>query len=287
MYWSNYHSHSIFCDGRSPMEDFVKFAIAKGFKKFGFSSHAPLPFDTFWNMKRQDEADYLQEFDRLKSKYRMQIELFIGLEVDYIDGITNFDNALFSAEKFDYLIGSVHFMDRLSEDKLWCVDGNFNDFEQGLQQLFDGDIHAAIERYFQLYSEMIHKHKGEFQLLGHIDKIALNAIHCNEFNKNDKWYTNLVGEVMTKIKAAGLILEINTKSVQSEGITYPDEQFFGLIKALNIPITVNSDCHYPYLVADGFQSTYQKLYHEGFRFLHQIINNQWEPVEFNKNGLLE
>ena len=54
MILSNYHSHSTFCDGRSSMEEFVKFAIAKGVKRYGFSSHAPIPFETPWTMVADD-----------------------------------------------------------------------------------------------------------------------------------------------------------------------------------------------------------------------------------------
>ena len=45
---TNYHSHSLYCDGRAGMGDFVRFAISRGFTSYGFSSHAPLPFPTAW-----------------------------------------------------------------------------------------------------------------------------------------------------------------------------------------------------------------------------------------------
>ena len=35
---TNYHSHSNFCDGKAPLEDFVKSAIAAGFTAYGVSS---------------------------------------------------------------------------------------------------------------------------------------------------------------------------------------------------------------------------------------------------------
>ena len=28
---TNYHSHSLYCDGRASMEDFVRFALSEGF----------------------------------------------------------------------------------------------------------------------------------------------------------------------------------------------------------------------------------------------------------------
>ena len=48
---TNYHSHSLYCDGRASMEDFVRFALSEGFTSYGFSSHAPLPFSTAWTME--------------------------------------------------------------------------------------------------------------------------------------------------------------------------------------------------------------------------------------------
>ena len=75
MYWSNYHTHCSFCDGRSSMESYIRFAIAKGIKRYGFSSHAPLPFLTMWTMKEDDFKDYLSEFNRLKQKYQEKIDI--------------------------------------------------------------------------------------------------------------------------------------------------------------------------------------------------------------------
>ena len=69
---TNYHSHSLYCDGRANMEDFIRFALSEGFTSYGFSSHAPLPFSTAWTMEWDAMDDYLAEFHRLKAKYRIQ-----------------------------------------------------------------------------------------------------------------------------------------------------------------------------------------------------------------------
>ena len=44
---TNYHSHSLYCDGRANMEDFVRFALSEGFTSYGFSSHAPRHYKIF------------------------------------------------------------------------------------------------------------------------------------------------------------------------------------------------------------------------------------------------
>lgn len=284
MYWSNYHSHSTFCDGRSSMEEFVKFAIAKGLKKYGFSSHAPLPFDTHWNMKLDDFADYQAEFYRLREKYASDIELYIGLEIDYINNFFKARNDLYATSHFDYLIGSIHFMDQLPNGKYWCVDGPFDDFNAGLQTLFSGDIRQATERFFEISKLMI-RNDG-FNIVGHVDKIALNGVGYAGFDITAAWYKNQMGEVLQLIKDKGLILEINTKSLTDKGITYPDMQFFPLINELQIPVVVNSDCHYPTKIIDGFEPTFKMLKQAGLNTMYQLINGSWQAVEFNEKGLI-
>ena len=128
MFLSNYHSHCVFCDGRSPMEEFVHFAIAKGLKRYGFSSHSPLPFDTFWKMRADDLPEYKAEFRRLKEKYAGQIELFLGLEMDYIQDVFSFQDTFYPIDDLDYLIGSVHYLDRLPDGSFMSIDGSFEKF---------------------------------------------------------------------------------------------------------------------------------------------------------------
>ena len=283
MYWSNYHSHCTFCDGRSSMEEFVRFAIAKGVKKYGFSSHAPLPFDTFWNMKLDDLPEYKAEFFRLKEKYKSEIELFIGLEIDYIQNFIEIHNDLYSTENLDYLIGSIHYMDRLPNGDFWTIDGNFRDFFAGLKTLFDSEIRPAVERFFDITDQMIEK--GGFDIVGHFDKIAMNASNCADFDSTAFWYKTRVGESLQLIKNKGLILEVNTKSLTEKSLTYPDFQFFPLINELQIPIVVNSDCHYPTNILDGFVPTFKALKAAGFKTMQQMVNGKWQAVEFNEKGL--
>lgn len=283
MYWSNYHSHSIFCDGRGSMEDFVRFAIAKGVLKYGFSSHAPLPFLTKWTMLKDDFVDYEQEFERLKAKYENYIQLYLGLEVDYIYGCSDVQTPFFLDKSLDYLIGSVHYLDKMFNGDYWTIDGDFTTFDWGLKSLYGGDMRLAIERYFEISSLMINQ--GGFDIVGHVDKIAMNSSNYPDFNPADSWYENLVGETLQLIKDKGMILEINTKSLHEKGITYPDSRFFPLINELNIPIVVSSDCHFPTNVIDGFTPTYKLLKAVGFKTMFQQIAGRWEAVEFNEKGL--
>ena len=88
-----YHSHCDFCDGKAPAEDFVKATIEAGFHSYGISSHSPLPFETRWSLSKRNVEAYLMEIKRLREKYAGQIELYGGMEIDYL----NDDWGVFSA----------------------------------------------------------------------------------------------------------------------------------------------------------------------------------------------
>ena len=107
---TNYHSHTLYCDGRAGMEDFIRFAISRGFTSYGISSHAPLPFPTHWTMEWDRMDDYLDEFTRMKEKYASEIELAVGLEIDYLNEDSNPSVRRFQELPLDYRIGSVHLL---------------------------------------------------------------------------------------------------------------------------------------------------------------------------------
>lgn len=285
MYWSNYHSHCTFCDGKSEMEEFVVFAIRKGIKSYGFSSHAPLPFLTKWTMKVEAFDDYRLEFNRLKAKYKHDIELHFGLEADFIVDCYDIDNEFFKNKSFDYLIGSIHYLDKIADNHFFCIDGDVEEFDDSLKTVYDGDINAAVQRFFEISALMIEK--GGFDIIGHFDKISLNASNYKSFDISALVYKNQVAEILQLVKEKGLIMEINTKSLLKKGFTYPHQQFYSLMNELQIPIVVNSDCHYPMNVIDGFEPTFAALKNAGFKTIQQLVNNRWQEVEFNENGLLE
>ncbi len=249
------------------MEDFVRFAIAKGVTKYGFSSHAPLPFRTFWNMDLENLPDYKEEFYRLKEKYADQIDLFLGLEVDYIEDVFDARSDLYDMQDFDYLISSVHFLVPHPDGGYFSVDGPFDTFQKNIEKVFGGNIRLATERFFEISSNMVRK--GGFEIVGHLDKIAQNARLCPDFDKTSKWYVDLVTDYLELIKKEGMIIEINTKSYLKIGITYPDVQFFPLIKELEIPVMVNSDCHSPDKVLDGYEEVYKILKEVG---INETVN---------------
>ena len=78
---ANFHTHTVFCDGKNTQEEIIKAAIEKGFCSIGFSGHEYTDFDLRYCMK--DTDGYLAEIHRLKEKYKDKIKIHIGFEMEY------------------------------------------------------------------------------------------------------------------------------------------------------------------------------------------------------------
>lgn len=279
MQYSNYHSHCTFCDGRSHPEDFVRFALSNHFRAYGFSSHSPLPFETNWNMSKADIYEYITEIDRLKKKYEDQIEIYTGLEIDYLDPTYNAAIPFFTELPLDYRIGSIHYVplsDRLIEEEMVCIDGSFRDFAHKVIDCFDGDIRQMGERYFDSMQQMIEI--GGFDIVGHMDKIYMNSEHFSDFSIEADWYRKRMNDCLHLIAEKGLMIEINCKNLTKKQQIFPHEKYMKLICQLQIPVMVNSDCHYPNLVNDGREGTFQILKEAGFKTTRELIKGEWQDV---------
>lgn len=279
MQLSNYHSHCTFCDGRSTPEDFVKFAISQGFRAYGFSSHSPLPFETFWNMSKDDMPEYLTEIDRLKKKYSHRLEIYTALEIDYLDESYNPSIPYFRELPLDYRIGSIHFLpvaEQLCEENMVCIDGSFADFKASVDTYFDGDIRKLVARYFDSTLRMIEA--GGIDIVGHMDKIYMNGHRCEGFSFDADWYQQPFRAALRLIAQKGLMVEVNTKNLVKKQQLFPRKAYLGLLKEMNIPVMVNSDCHYPDLVNDGRREAFHILEEIGFSSTRELVKGKWQDI---------
>ena len=66
----NYHTHTIFCDGKDTPESLVEEALRLGCREIGFSGHSYTYFDESWCMSKEKTKAYRECILRLKSKYK-------------------------------------------------------------------------------------------------------------------------------------------------------------------------------------------------------------------------
>ncbi|MDR1814544.1 MAG: histidinol-phosphatase [Tannerella sp.] len=277
---SNFHSHCIFCDGRAEPEEFVKSAIEKNFRAYGFSSHSPLPFETYWNMNKNRMTAYIEEANRLKIKYKGVIELYTGLEIDYLDKTYNASIPYFRDLPLDFRISSIHFIPwqlPLLEENMLCIDGPYKDFEDGLNNHCGGSIRRMTEMYFDASMQMVEA--GCFDIVGHIDKISYNGCRHPDFDINASWFQKPFLELLDFVAEKGLAVEVNTKYMGRYRQTFPHIESFKELYNREIPVMVNSDCHYPELVNDGREETIELLLAAGFRSLRELADGKWQDID--------
>ncbi|WP_300702814.1 histidinol-phosphatase [Bacteroides sp.] len=273
---TNYHSHSLYCDGRAGMEDFVRFAISEGFTSYGFSSHAPLPFSTFWTMEWDRMNDYLSEFQRLKARYADRIELYIGLEIDYLDEESNPSMARFRELPLDYRIGSVHML-TTDAGKIVDIDTPADKFREIVDEHFDGDIVRVVQQYYRSLTKMLES--GGFDIVGHADKMHYNASCYRPGLLDEPWYDQLVHTYFADIAQRGYQVEINTKSYHDLGTFYPNERYFSTLHDLGIKVQVNSDSHYPEKINNGRPEALQAIKRAGYKKVMELHGGKWEERE--------
>ena len=146
----NYHTHTRHCDGSGEPRDFAEAALSKGMPRLGFSGHNVVPFPTDWTMPRENLATYLDETRELKARYAGRLEVFVGMEVDYIPGLTSPSHPDTRALGLDFVIGSVHFIGPTDGEHEWTVDGPREELETALRKGFGGSMCALVQRYYRL-----------------------------------------------------------------------------------------------------------------------------------------
>ncbi len=280
--WSNFHTHSDYCDGKGRLGDYVEQARALKMLSLGFSSHAPIPFPCKWCMNYEDLADYTDSIALLQSD-NPEIEIFKGLEIDFIPGVIWPDQY---KHQLNYTIGSIHFVENFHDGTPWEIDGQHTLFLKGLEDIFRGDVRAAITRYYELTREMIEKHCPT--IIGHLDKIKIQNIGSKFFDETDHWYQQEVIRTIDLIAETAAIVEVNTRGIyqKKSTTTYPSPWVLELLYERNIPITLSSDAHHPSDLVSQFPDTASLLKDIGFKSIAILQEGNWKPFLFNTHGII-
>lgn len=273
---TNYHSHCIFCDGKADMETFVRFAVSQGFSSYGFSSHAPLPFETSWTLLHEDVGNYLNEFHRLKQAYSDRIELYVGLEIDYLNEKSNPNIAYFQELPLDYRIGSVHLLPDLN-GKIVDIDVAPEKFRALVNKHFYGDLDYVICLYYSQLKKMVQR--GGFDIVGHADKLHYNATCIRPDLLNEMWYNRIVTDYFEEIVKRNYMVELNTKSFLKSGVFFPNQRYLPFFREMGVKMVVNSDAHYPDQINNGRAAGLRALKNAGFETVSELHQGVWKQVE--------
>ena len=284
MPYSNFHSHTSFCDGHASPEDYIKEAFRQKIFAYGFSSHAPLPFPCDWTIKKNKIENYINEIKELKLQYGNNIHIACGLEVDFIPGISSPNSPEITSLELDYTIGSIHFVDSFKDGKNWQIDNTPDIFHTGLVHIFNNNIQKAVTRYFELTRQMLHDSPPD--ILGHLDKIKMHNTKNKLFDEQENWYREEIIRTLNLIKEKNVIVEINTRGFykRNENLS-PGIWILKIIRDMEIPIIVISDAHEPHEISLGMEYTYNILKNLKFNTVSSFFNKSWQSFQFDTQGI--
>ncbi|MCW2279083.1 histidinol-phosphatase HisJ family protein [Heliophilum fasciatum] len=214
---------------------YLETARQRGVAQVGFADH-----DRYID-------DYNVQAIREAAKNYPDVQVRIGVEIDYVRGAEAQFRSLISRYPFDFVIGSVHKINDWDFDSVAQMD-RYENWEKD-----------ELYRQYFLRIEEVAK-MGIFSFIGHLDLIKIFKV------RSTKPVVEMAEQALQTIRQAGLPCEINTnglnKPVQE---TYPERSLLERCFELGIPITLSSDAHFAHEVGRDLELARELAWSVGYR----------------------
>lgn len=233
--YADYHTHLARCrHATGTAEDIVWAAQEAGLEGVGISDHLPLlPHpDPDLAMEPDELGDYVAEVLALKALHPGFV--LLGIEADYFPGRQADIAGLLDSQPFDYVIGSVHYLDG------WGFDNPAN-----LAGFQGRDIDDIYRVYYETVGDAAET--GLFTIIGHLDLVKKFG-HRPVGNLSPA-----LDRLMYRLSRARVLLEINTAGLRKPvREIYPQLEVLTRARKAGIGITFGSDAHHPSEVGRDF-----------------------------------
>ena len=245
----SYHNHTNWSDGRPTISELIAGARDAGVTELGISDHfAITPDGKFpdWSIQA-DKIDAYVEDILQAAQNTNDITIRLGVEVDFFPETLEESINILRPYPFDYIIGSVHFINEFT------IDLNSDSWKEISQE----ERNKVWQTYWHHIAAVAQS--GYFDLIGHFD-----------LPKKYKFYpdVDLTAEALAAldaIAAANAAMEINTsgwhKPVRE---AYPGLFYLTQARRRNIPILINADSHYSNHVTRGFEQARKLAFKAGY-----------------------
>lgn len=237
---ADYHTHTPLCrHAEGEPEAFVDAAIRAGLTDYGISDHAPQrpePFDD-WRMAEAEMPDYFRWLDRARAHAAGRVAVRAGLECDWLPGNEPWIRDLAGRYPWDYLIGSVHYVNHAGDGE-WDFDN-----PKWLDRWSSASVVEEIwSAYWDRYASMAES--GLFDILGHPDLVKkFGHVPGGDL---DRFYQPAIDAVA----ASGCVIELNAAGWHRPcAECYPSPRFLELACCAGVPLVISSDAHEPEQVA--------------------------------------
>ncbi|WP_203333232.1 histidinol-phosphatase HisJ [Planococcus beigongshangi] len=257
------HIHSPYCPHgtQDTLNAYVEKALETGFTDISFTEHAPLPpsfEDTTPEKDSGMDVDalsaYLVAVNEVKDRYKNDIRIRAGLEVDFIEGYEEETRRfldLFGPMLDDALL-SVHFLKL--DDGYHCIDFSTDVFMEAAR--IAGSVPELYNRYYNTVEASVSADLGAFKpkRIGHptlIHKFQLD--HGEAIDDQPQ-----IEKLFRSIAAGGYEIDLNSAGLSKPGCRepYPPEAYLPYAKSLGIPLVFGSDAH----SVAGLHKHHEKFY---------------------------
>lgn len=250
----NTHCHSRYCGhGEGEVPEYADAAAAAGLTTLAFTEHYPLTAafdpDAYLSVPAADMPAYERAVLDARAAHP-EMDILLGIELDYLSDTDDRDLAAAGLDRFDLVLGSVHFVDR------WP----FDDPAQRHVWEEPGQADRIWERYVDLWCEAAAQRDVRIDVMSHPD-LAKKFAHYPSFSLEPLY------ERMAEAARAGeRMVEVNTS-----GSYYACEEIFpapALLEAFRragVPCTVGTDAHEPGNVARDIERGYDLMRRAGYR----------------------
>ena len=255
-----------FCEhAEGRLEDVLKAAVTAGYHTFGVTEHAPRTELRFlyptekekgFTVKRLEEnfRNYIRAIDELANRFAERLIVLRGFEIEVVptDGYRDKMLAYREAGDFDYMVGSVHYVDEVS------IDGEIEDFH-GIRDGIGG-LEALAVRYYQTVTDMIEALQPE--LIGHLDLLRKNA--GPDAALDTPSIRRAADLALEAARACGAILDLNTAAYRKGLSTpYPEPWLVKRASDMGIGFCFGDDSHSPAQVGAGLDDARDYLLANG------------------------
>lgn len=254
MIYSNYHTHTVLCDGTDKTEALIVKAIELGCREIGFSGHSYTWFDESYCMSLEAVEAYKAGLGRLREKYHDRIKVLIGVEQDFYCDEPCTD--------FDYVIGSAHYV--LKDGEYITIDYTREVLENAVEKYYNGDFYAMAEDYYDIMGGIYEK--THCNIIGHFDLITKFNENDALFDTGNTRYRKAVYRALERLENVPALFELNTGAIAKGYRTspYPQDFILDRINEMGGKMILSSDCHAKDSLLYGFEEGFKLLRSHGF-----------------------
>jgi len=237
-------------------------ALQVGLREIGMSDHSPMDRDDFdnWRMRFDQLDEYVGKVLKARKAYP-QLEIKLGLEVDYLPGYEHWIEQLAARHPWDYFIGSVHYV-----SESWDLDN-----PQKLSEWKKRDPFEVWTAYFERLTMAAESQL--FDIIGHADL-------CKKFCfVPTQDCTHLYRRFLQAAATNDVAIEINTAGLRKDcKEMYPSPLILEMAADMNVPLTFGSDAHAPGEVGLAFAEAVQLARDSGYTQWRRFKQRKSEQV---------